>query len=123
LLPDEAAVFQDEVDLNLNPDIGCTWMRRGEQARVVTPGTMKGIRIHHLAGPEALVYEDAPVPALRPGVALFRVHAAATSPAEFTWRIYETPDERSRVAKIPSHEMSGVVVAVAPDVCDAAVAC
>jgi putative transposase len=38
LPPDEAAVFQDEVDLNLNPDIGCCWMPRGEQARVVTPG-------------------------------------------------------------------------------------
>lgn len=36
---DEAAVFQDEVDLNLNPDIGCMWMERGEQAEVVTPGT------------------------------------------------------------------------------------
>lgn len=38
LPPDEAAVFQDEVDLNLNPDIGCCWMERGEQAQVVTPG-------------------------------------------------------------------------------------
>ena len=38
LPPDETAVFQDEVDLNLNPDIGCMWMRRGEQAHVVTPG-------------------------------------------------------------------------------------
>jgi transposase len=38
LPPDEAAVFQDEVDLNLNPDIGCCWMKRGEQAEVVTPG-------------------------------------------------------------------------------------
>jgi putative transposase len=35
----EAAVFQDEVDLNLNPDIGCMWMERGQQAQVVTPGT------------------------------------------------------------------------------------
>lgn len=35
---DEAAVFQDEVDLNLNPDIGCMWMERGQQAQVVTPG-------------------------------------------------------------------------------------
>jgi transposase len=35
---DEAAVFQDEVDLNLNPDIGCQWMERGKQAQVVTPG-------------------------------------------------------------------------------------
>lgn len=31
-------MFQDEVDLNLNPDIGCMWMQRGEQAEVVTPG-------------------------------------------------------------------------------------
>jgi transposase len=36
---DEAAVFQDEVDLNLNPDIGCMWMQKGQQAEVVTPGT------------------------------------------------------------------------------------
>jgi transposase len=36
---DEAAVFQDEVDLNLNPDIGSMWMEKGEQAEVVTPGT------------------------------------------------------------------------------------
>jgi len=36
---EEAAVFQDEVDLNLNPEIGCMWMPRGQQAQVVTPGT------------------------------------------------------------------------------------
>jgi len=36
---DEVAVFQDEVDLNTNPKIGSMWMRRGEQAEVVTPGT------------------------------------------------------------------------------------
>ncbi len=36
---DEAALFQDEVDLNLNPDIGCMWMERGQQAKVLTPGT------------------------------------------------------------------------------------
>lgn len=35
---DEAAVFQDEVDLNLNPDIGCMWMERSQQAEVITPG-------------------------------------------------------------------------------------
>lgn len=35
---DETAVFQDEVDVNLNPDIGCMWMRKGRQAEVVTPG-------------------------------------------------------------------------------------
>ena len=35
---DETAVFQDEADLNLNPEIGFMWMRRGQQAEVVTPG-------------------------------------------------------------------------------------
>jgi putative transposase len=35
---DETAVFEDEVDLNLNPKIGSMWMRKGQQARVVTPG-------------------------------------------------------------------------------------
>src|SRR5262249_15270017 len=35
---DETAVFQDEVDVNLNPKIGCMWMHRGQQAEVVTPG-------------------------------------------------------------------------------------
>jgi putative transposase len=36
---DETAVFQDEVDVNLNPDIGCMWMPKGEQAQVITPGS------------------------------------------------------------------------------------
>jgi putative transposase len=36
---DETAVFMDEVDVNLNPKVGCMWMRRGEQAAVETPGS------------------------------------------------------------------------------------
>jgi transposase len=36
---DQTAVFMDEVDVNLNPKVGCQWMRRGEQAVVETPGT------------------------------------------------------------------------------------
>ena len=35
---DETAVFMDEADINLNPDIGCMWMRCGQQAEVLTPG-------------------------------------------------------------------------------------
>ena len=34
----EVALFQDEVDVNTNPKIGSMWMRRGEQAEVITPG-------------------------------------------------------------------------------------
>lgn len=35
---DEIAVFQDEVDVNTNPKIGSMWMKKGEQAEVITPG-------------------------------------------------------------------------------------
>jgi putative transposase len=38
LSADETAVFEDEVDVNLNPKIGTMWMRRGQQAEVKTPG-------------------------------------------------------------------------------------
>lgn len=44
---DETVVFQDEVDVHLNPKIGCQWMPRGEQAEVVTPGNNEK---RHLAG-------------------------------------------------------------------------
>ena len=91
---------------------------RADSAGPGTMNTMKAIRIHRRGGPEALVYEDAPVPALQPGDVLVRVHAAGISPAEFTWRIWETPDGRSRIPFIPSHEVSGVVADVAPDVRD-----
>lgn len=83
-----------------------------------TMNTMKAIRIHRRGGPESLVYENVPIPALQPGDALLSVYAASISPAEFTWHIYETPDGRSRLPTIPSHEVSGVVAAVAPGVRD-----
>jgi transposase len=35
---DETAVFEDEVDLNLNPDVGFMWMPKGRQALLPTPG-------------------------------------------------------------------------------------
>lgn len=44
---DETAVFQDEVDIHLNPKIGSCWMPRGQQAEVVTPG--QNVK-RHLAG-------------------------------------------------------------------------
>ena len=44
---DEVAVFQDEVDLHLNPKIGPCWMLKGQQATVETPGN--NIK-RHLAG-------------------------------------------------------------------------
>jgi transposase len=34
----EAAVYEDEVDVHLNPKIGLDWMLRGQQKDVMTPG-------------------------------------------------------------------------------------
>ena len=44
---DETALFQDEVDVNLNPKIGSCWMPRGQQAEVRTPGNNEK---RHVAG-------------------------------------------------------------------------
>ena len=38
LPPDEVAVFEDEVDVHLNPKIGLDWTNRGHQKQVLTPG-------------------------------------------------------------------------------------
>jgi transposase len=35
---DEVAVFEDEVDVHLNPKIGACWMPKGQQTAVDTPG-------------------------------------------------------------------------------------
>jgi hypothetical protein len=47
LRSDETTLFQDEVDVHLNPKIGSCWMRRGQQAEVVTPGNNQK---RHVAG-------------------------------------------------------------------------
>ncbi len=44
---DETVVFQDEVDVHLNPKIGSCWMVRGEQTEVITPGNNEK---RHMAG-------------------------------------------------------------------------
>ena len=36
---DETVVWEDEADINTNPEIGRMWMRRGQQAKIPTPGT------------------------------------------------------------------------------------
>ena len=35
---DEVAVYEDEVDIHLNPKIGLDWMNEGTQKTVMTPG-------------------------------------------------------------------------------------
>jgi transposase len=62
LPPDETAVFQDEVDVHLNPKIGAMWMPKGQQAEVVTPGNNEKC---HLAG--SLVWRTGTLIASPPG--------------------------------------------------------
>jgi len=44
---DQVAVYQDEVEIHLNPKIGRDWMLRGRQTEVVTPGQNQK---RHMAG-------------------------------------------------------------------------
>lgn len=58
----EVAVFQDEVQLDLNPKIGSQWMLEGIQAEVVTPGdnVRRHLAVSMLVGSGRLVV-SAPV--------------------------------------------------------------
>ncbi len=47
LRPDKTAVFQDEVDIHLNPKIARQWMEKGKPAVVVAPGDNEK---RHLSG-------------------------------------------------------------------------
>ncbi len=68
------------------------------------------LRAHERGGPERLVYEQAPVPAPRPGEVLVAVEAAAITFAELSWdQSWTTSDGRDRTPVIPAHEMSGTV--------------
>ncbi|HLJ14754.1 MAG TPA: NADP-dependent oxidoreductase [Bryobacteraceae bacterium] len=77
---------------------------------------MKAIRMHARGGPELLVYEDAPKPALQPGDALVRVIATSITKTELTWdETYADCDGRPRIPTIPGHEFAGVVDALGPE--------
>jgi NADPH:quinone reductase-like Zn-dependent oxidoreductase len=82
---------------------------------------MKAIRLHEFGGPEVLRYEDAPIPELKPGEVLVRVHAVGINPPD--WYLREgykmlPPEWQPRVSfpVIPGTDISGVVAAVADDV-------
>lgn len=80
---------------------------------------MKAVRTHGRGGPEQLFFEDAPLPELRRGDVLLRVHATGITPAELTWdETYQNADGTPRIPGIPGHEVSGVVERTAPDVTD-----
>ena len=82
---------------------------------------MKAIRQHQFGGPEVLRYEEAPVPELKAGEVLVRVHAAGINPPDWYLRDgYKMlpPEWQPQVAfpVILGTDISGVIVALADDV-------
>ncbi len=82
---------------------------------------MKAIRQHQFGGPEVLRYEEAPVPELKAGEVLVRVHAAGINPPDWYLRDgYKMlpPEWQPQVAfpVILGTDISGVVEALADDV-------
>ncbi|MBJ7339352.1 NADP-dependent oxidoreductase [Mycolicibacterium sp.] len=82
---------------------------------------MTALRAHHRGGPEVLTVERAPIPVPASGEVLIAVHAAAITFDELTWEETWLRDGVDRTPIIPSHEVSGVVSAVAAGVTDVAV--
>jgi NADPH:quinone reductase-like Zn-dependent oxidoreductase len=73
---------------------------------------MLAVEAHERGGPENLHVEQVDRPEPRPGEVLVEVHAAGITPTELTWDpTWTTKEGTSRLPIIPSHEVSGVVVA------------
>ncbi|CAM3572270.1 NADP-dependent oxidoreductase [Paenibacillus lupini] len=83
--------------------------------------TMKAIRLHEFGGPEVLRYEEAPIPELKSGEVLIRVHAVGINPPDWYLRegYKDLPPEWRPPVPFPvilGSDVSGVVEAVATDV-------
>ncbi|MDQ2080959.1 NADP-dependent oxidoreductase [Xanthobacteraceae bacterium Astr-EGSB] len=81
---------------------------------------MKAIRQYEFGGPDVLRYEDAPIPDVKAGEVLVRVHAVGINPPDWYLRDgYKAlpPEWRPNVSfpLILGTDISGVVAAVAPD--------
>ncbi|WP_445288593.1 NADP-dependent oxidoreductase [Variovorax atrisoli] len=89
----------------------------------MTKKMMRAVRQHEFGGPEVLRYEDAPMPELKPGEVLVRVHAVGLNPPDWYLRNgYKMlpPEWQPKVAfpLILGTDVSGVIDAVADDVED-----
>ncbi len=82
---------------------------------------MIALRAHRRGGPEELIIERVPVPVPADGEVLVAVHAAAITFDELTWPETWTRNGLDRTPIIPSHEVSGVVATVGPDVTELSV--
>ena len=80
---------------------------------------MKAIRIHHVGGPEVLVFEDVPDPQPGEGQAVVRVEAAGVNYVDVYFRtgLYKAP----ALPFVPGQEAAGTVIAIGPGVTEVAV--
>ena len=87
----------------------------------MTSKQMKAIRQHQFGGPEVLLYENAPMPELKAGEVLVRVHAVGINPPDWYLRDgYKMlpPEWQPQVAfpVILGTDISGVIEALADDI-------
>ena len=100
-------------DLGARLCTSVAWLEREEHS---VGEMMTALQAHRRGGPDELVLDRIPVPAIAAGEVLIEVHAAAITFAELTW------DETwGHIPAIPAHEVSGVIAAAASDVDDFAV--
>ncbi len=89
----------------------------------MTIKTMKAIQQHAFGGPELLRYEDTPVPELKPGEVLVRVHAVGVNPPDWYLRDGYKMLPPAWQPQVPfpvilGTDISGVIEAIADDVTD-----
>ena len=87
----------------------------------MSASTMNAVRQHEFGGPEVLHYEETPVPELKAGEVLVRVHAVGINPPD--WYLRDgmkmlPPEWRPKIdfPLVVGTDVSGVVAAVAEDV-------
>ena len=83
--------------------------------------TMEAIQLHEFGGPDVLRYEEIPIPELKPGEVLVRVHAVGINPPDWYLRegYKDLPPQwrpKLQLPLIPGTDVSGVVTAVSSDV-------
>lgn len=89
----------------------------------MTKQMMKAVRQHGFGGPDVLRYEEAPMPVLKPGEVLVRVHAVGINPPDWYLRdgYKMLPPQWQPKVSFPltlGTDVSGVIDAVADDVKD-----
>jgi transposase len=82
----EVAVYQDEVQLDLNPKVGSAWMLQGHQAEVVTPGdnVRRHLAVSQVVGTGTLVPST---PTVRRNSAQFLAHLTELCRRLRRWKV------------------------------------